>query len=206
MSPSAHGKGGAGAQRVAAGLCGDGAKRLLADAITPDLAAFIEAQTSVFLATASKDGQPYIQHRGGPTGFLQVLDEKTIGFADFAGNRQFVSLGNLAENPKAYLFLSTMRIASGSRSGARRASSKMIASSGKRLMPENYRARPEQVFSSPFRPGTRIARSIFPSASTRRCKSAAGRTRQTDRRIESGGGPPTRRVTFRRAVPATRLR
>src|SRR5579872_3953610 len=73
--------------------------------ITPDLAAFIAAQTSVFLATASKDGQPYIQHRGAPAGFLKVLDEKTIGFADFRGNRQYVSLGNLAENPKAHLFL-----------------------------------------------------------------------------------------------------
>jgi uncharacterized protein len=73
--------------------------------ITPDLARFIEAQTSIFLGTASKDGQPYIQHRGGPTGFLQVLDDRTIGFADFAGNRQYITQGNLADNPKAYLFL-----------------------------------------------------------------------------------------------------
>src|SRR4030095_12266217 len=60
---------------------------------------------SVFLATASVDGQPYIQHRGGPPGFLKVLDEKTIGFADFAGNRQYITVGNLTENPKAQLFL-----------------------------------------------------------------------------------------------------
>jgi predicted pyridoxine 5'-phosphate oxidase superfamily flavin-nucleotide-binding protein len=73
--------------------------------ITPDLAGFIEAQTSVFLATANAEGQPYIQHRGGPEGFLRVLDDKTIGFADFAGNRQYITLGNLADNPKAYLFL-----------------------------------------------------------------------------------------------------
>ena len=73
--------------------------------ITPDLARFIEAQTSIFLGTANKDGQPYIQHRGGPPGFLQVLDDKTIGFADFAGNRQYITQGNLADNPKAYLFL-----------------------------------------------------------------------------------------------------
>ena len=73
--------------------------------ITPDLAAFIEAQTSVFLATASAEGQPYIQHRGGPAGFLRVLDDRTIGFADFSGNRQFITQGNLAENPKAHLFL-----------------------------------------------------------------------------------------------------
>lgn len=73
--------------------------------ITPDLQAFIEAQTSVFLATANAQGQPYIQHRGGPPGFLHVLDENTIAFADFAGNRQYITAGNLAENAKAHLFL-----------------------------------------------------------------------------------------------------
>jgi predicted pyridoxine 5'-phosphate oxidase superfamily flavin-nucleotide-binding protein len=74
-------------------------------AITPDLAAFIAAQISVFLGTANGAGQPYIQHRGGPPGFLHVLDDKTIGFAEVRGNRQFITLGNLAENPKAHLFL-----------------------------------------------------------------------------------------------------
>ena len=74
-------------------------------AITPDFAAFIGAQISVFLGTANAAGQPYIQHRGGPAGFLHVLDEKTIGFAEVRGNRQFITLGNLAENPKAHLFL-----------------------------------------------------------------------------------------------------
>jgi uncharacterized protein len=73
--------------------------------VTPELAQFIAEQRSVFLATANADGQPYIQHRGGPPGFLRVIDEKTIGFADFAGNRQYITLGNLADNPKAYLFL-----------------------------------------------------------------------------------------------------
>ena len=68
-------------------------------------AAFISKQTSVFLATASAEGQPYIQHRGGPPGFLRVLDRKTLVFADFRGNRQYISLGNLADNPKAHLFL-----------------------------------------------------------------------------------------------------
>src|SRR5215471_9005981 len=67
--------------------------------------AFMAAQTSVFLATANAEAQPYIQHRGGPPGFLHVLDEQTIGFADFAGNRQYITQGNLADNPKAYLFL-----------------------------------------------------------------------------------------------------
>lgn len=73
--------------------------------ITPDLAAFIATQTSVFLGSANAQGQPYIQHRGGPAGFLRVLDEKTIGFADFVGNRQFITMGNLADNPRAHLFL-----------------------------------------------------------------------------------------------------
>jgi uncharacterized protein len=73
--------------------------------ITPDLADFIAEQTSVFLATVNGEGQPYIQHRGGPKGFLRVLDDKTIGFADYAGNRQYITLGNLADNPKAFLFL-----------------------------------------------------------------------------------------------------
>lgn len=74
-------------------------------AITPDLAAFLAAQTSAFLATANAAGQPYIQHRGGPPGFLVPLDARTIGFADFRGNRQYITLGNIAENPKAHLFL-----------------------------------------------------------------------------------------------------
>jgi hypothetical protein len=73
--------------------------------ITPELADFIAAQSSVFLGTANAAGQPYIQHRGGPPGFLRVVDEQTIAFADLRGNRQFITHGNLAENPKAHLFL-----------------------------------------------------------------------------------------------------
>jgi uncharacterized protein len=75
------------------------------DRITPDLAAFIAARDSFFLAAASRDGQPYIQHRGGPPGFLAVLDERRLGFVDLEGNRQYITLGNLSENPKALLFL-----------------------------------------------------------------------------------------------------
>ena len=73
--------------------------------ITPELASFIAQQSSVFLGTTSAAGQPYIQHRGGPPGFLKVIDDKTIGFADFSGNRQYITQGNLSENPKAFLFL-----------------------------------------------------------------------------------------------------
>ncbi len=69
------------------------------------LAAFIAEQRSFFFATASAGAQPYIQHRGGPKGFLRVLDAQTLAFADFAGNRQYITAGNLAENPKAMIFL-----------------------------------------------------------------------------------------------------
>ena len=73
--------------------------------ISKDLADFIGDRDSFYLATASAKGQPYIQHRGGPKGFLKVLDERTLAFADFAGNRQYISVGNLAENKQAFLFL-----------------------------------------------------------------------------------------------------
>lgn len=113
--------------------------------VTPDLKAFIEAQTSIFLATANAEGQPYIQHRGGPAGFLKVLDAHTLGFVDYAGNRQFISSGNLADNPKAYLFLidyahrrrikiwGTARVVEGDDA--------LVTE----LMPPDYRARAEQA-------------------------------------------------------------
>jgi predicted pyridoxine 5'-phosphate oxidase superfamily flavin-nucleotide-binding protein len=73
--------------------------------ISEDLAGFIAERDMFYLGTASADGQPYIQYRGGPPGFLKVLDGKTLAFADFGGNRQYVTLGNLSENPRAFLFL-----------------------------------------------------------------------------------------------------
>jgi predicted pyridoxine 5'-phosphate oxidase superfamily flavin-nucleotide-binding protein len=75
------------------------------DKITPDLAQFIAQMDTAFLATASADGAPYIQHRGGPKGFIKVIDENTLGFADYRGNRQYITLANLSENDRAYLFL-----------------------------------------------------------------------------------------------------
>ncbi len=72
---------------------------------TAELAEFLADLDMFYLGTASADGQPYIQYRGGPPGFLKVIDEHTLGFADFGGNRQFISLGNLSENPKAFIFL-----------------------------------------------------------------------------------------------------
>jgi predicted pyridoxine 5'-phosphate oxidase superfamily flavin-nucleotide-binding protein len=113
--------------------------------ITSDLKIFIEAQTSVFLATANAQGQPYIQHRGGPPGFLRVLDAATLGFVDFVGNRQYITLGNLAENPQAHLFL--IDYAHRKRvkiwGEARIVEDDPVLTTG--LMPSGYRARPSQV-------------------------------------------------------------
>lgn len=73
--------------------------------VTADLVAVLQSTRSFYLGTASAAGQPYIQHRGGPAGFLRVVDEKTLGFADLAGNRQYITAGNLAENPHAFIFI-----------------------------------------------------------------------------------------------------
>jgi uncharacterized protein len=73
--------------------------------ITPELEAFIAERDSLYLGTANADGQPYIQHRGGPKGFLKVLDERTLAFADFRGNKQYITVGTLAENDKTFIFL-----------------------------------------------------------------------------------------------------
>lgn len=73
--------------------------------VTPELAEFIGQRDSFYMATASADGRPYIQHRGGPAGFLKVIDEKTLAFADYGGNRQYISMGNLSENDKVSIFL-----------------------------------------------------------------------------------------------------
>ena len=73
--------------------------------VTPDLAAFLGELDMFYLATANAEGQPYVQYRGGSPGFLRVVDERTLAFADFGGNRQYISVGNLAENPQAFLFL-----------------------------------------------------------------------------------------------------
>lgn len=113
--------------------------------ITLDLKAFIEEQTSVFLATANADGQPYIQHRGGPAGFLKVLDQKTIGFVDYVGNRQFITTGNLVDNPRAYLFLidyaNRRRIKLWGTAKVVEGDDRLVAE----LMPADDKARAEQV-------------------------------------------------------------
>lgn len=73
--------------------------------VTPELEAFLADLDMFYLGTANAEGQPYIQYRGGSPGFVKVVDEKTLGFADFGGNRQYITLGNLSENPKAFIFL-----------------------------------------------------------------------------------------------------
>jgi predicted pyridoxine 5'-phosphate oxidase superfamily flavin-nucleotide-binding protein len=113
--------------------------------IDDNLATFIAVQTSFFLATASADGQPYIQHRGGPPGFLHVLDKATLAFADFSGNRQYITQGNLSENPRAYIFLIDyvyrQRIKLWGEARVIEDDPALLQA----LMPHGYRARPEQA-------------------------------------------------------------
>ncbi|MEM6851413.1 MAG: pyridoxamine 5'-phosphate oxidase family protein [Pseudomonadota bacterium] len=110
------------------------------------LAAFVAEQRSFFLATVSSDGAPYIQHRGGPPGFLKVLAPRTLGFADYRGNRQYITQGNLSDNPKAHLFLidymNKRRIKIWGTARIVEDDNALIA----RLMPEGYKAKPEQAF------------------------------------------------------------
>lgn len=118
---------------------------MAASRITPQLERFIAARTSFFLGTADAEGQPYIQHRGGPPGFLRVLDEHTLAFADFSGNRQYVSVRNLAQNAKACLFLidyeQRRRIKIRGEARAVDDDPALI----ERLMPAGYEATPERA-------------------------------------------------------------
>lgn len=113
--------------------------------ITPELQAFVEAQRSIFLATVNAEGQPYIQHRGGPPGFLRVLDESTLAFVDFSGNRQFISTGNLLENHKAHLFLIDYRQRKRVKLWGEARMVDATEALLTQLMPADYKAKPEQV-------------------------------------------------------------
>jgi len=123
-------------KRVAAGF---------PDHVTSELAAFIADLDAAFLATVSAEGAPYIQHRGGPKGFIKVLDNKTLGFADYAGNRQYITLGNLAGNDRAFLFLldfaARRRIKLWGRARVVEDDPALLA----RLADPGYRARPERA-------------------------------------------------------------
>ncbi|BAM92643.1 conserved hypothetical protein [Bradyrhizobium oligotrophicum S58] len=113
--------------------------------VDADLAGRLAEATSFYLATASADGQPYIQHRGGPKGFLKVLDSRTLAFADYSGNKQYITQGNLSENPHAYIFVMDYahrrRVKIWGTARVVEDDAALTAS----LMPKGYRARPEQV-------------------------------------------------------------
>jgi predicted pyridoxine 5'-phosphate oxidase superfamily flavin-nucleotide-binding protein len=113
--------------------------------IDENLTAFLADANSLYFATATADGQPYIQHRGGPKGFVKILDKNTLAFADYSGNRQYITQGNLSENPKAHIFLMDY-------AHRRRVKiwgeARMVDDDPallKSLMPAGYKARPEQA-------------------------------------------------------------
>lgn len=113
--------------------------------VTAELAEFLAEARSFYLATANTDGQPYIQHRGGPPGFLRILDERTLAFADFAGNRQYITAGNLTDNPRAFIFVmdyaARRRIKIWGRARVVEDQPDLVA----KLFPQGYDARPERV-------------------------------------------------------------
>jgi predicted pyridoxine 5'-phosphate oxidase superfamily flavin-nucleotide-binding protein len=113
--------------------------------IDADLAARLIEADSFYFATASAEGQPYIQHRGGPQGFIRILDKNTLAFADYSGNRQYITQGNLSENPKAYIFIMDYacrrRVKLWGEARIVEDDPALLQS----LMPKGYRARPEQA-------------------------------------------------------------
>ena len=133
------------AERGSAGTYEQRAAAGFPDTVTAELAAFIAERDTAFLATVSATSAPYIQHRGGPKGFIKVLDEKTLGFADYAGNRQYITISNLAGNDRAYLFLldfaERRRIKVWGRARAVEDDPALLA----RLADPGYRARPERA-------------------------------------------------------------
>lgn len=114
-------------------------------AITDDLAAFLATVDTAYLATTNAAGQPYAQHRGGPKGFIRVVSTSTLAFADYTGNKQYISTGNLAENDKAFLFLMDYahrrRIKIWGRARVVTDDAALI----EQLMPQGYSAKPEQA-------------------------------------------------------------
>lgn len=113
--------------------------------IDENLAAFLGETNSLYFSTASADGQPYIQHRGGPKGFVKILDKTTFAFADYRGNRQYITQGNLSENPKAHIFITDYahrrRVKIWGEARVVDDDPALLSS----LMPKGYKARPEQV-------------------------------------------------------------
>jgi predicted pyridoxine 5'-phosphate oxidase superfamily flavin-nucleotide-binding protein len=120
-------------------------KRDWQDRVTPDLAAYLGQRDSFYLATASADGRPYIQHRGGPAGFLKAIDDKHLAFADFGGNKQYITAGNLSENDRASIFLmdyaNRRRIKLWGRTRVVEDDAELL----ERLADPEYRAKPERA-------------------------------------------------------------
>ncbi len=114
-------------------------------AISDDLAEFLGEVDTAYLATVNSAGQPYAQHRGGPKGFIRMIGPQTLAFADYTGNRQYITTGNLAESDKAFLFLmdyaNRRRIKIWGRARVVADDTALI----EQLMPHDYRARPEQA-------------------------------------------------------------
>jgi len=115
------------------------------DRVTPDLAGFLAELDTAFLATTSAEGAPYIQHRGGPKGFIKMIDDKTLGFADFGGNRQYITISNLAGNDRAYLFLLDFANRQRVKVWGRARVVENDAALMERLVDPSYRARPERA-------------------------------------------------------------
>jgi uncharacterized protein len=113
--------------------------------IDEGLGAFLAETNSFYFATASAEGQPYIQHRGGPKGLIRILDKNTLAFADYKGNQQFITQGNLSENPKAYIFVMDYahrrRVKLWGEAKVVEDDEALLQS----LMPKGYKARPEQA-------------------------------------------------------------
>ena len=133
------------AERGTAKLAERRAAKGFANTVTPELATFLAAQDTAFLGTATADGAPYVQHRGGPKGFIKVFDERTLAFADYAGNKQYITLGNLAENDRAFLFLIDFASRSRIKIWGRMRAVEDDAALIEKLFDQGYRAKPERV-------------------------------------------------------------
>ena len=117
------------------------------DQLDQAAAAFIERQTTCYIGTANALGQPYIQHRGGPPGFMRVLDPQTVAFTDFKGNRQFITQGNLQDNPQAFIFLMDYANRRRLKLWGHASVIEHDMPLAQQLMPANYSAQAEQVIA-----------------------------------------------------------
>jgi predicted pyridoxine 5'-phosphate oxidase superfamily flavin-nucleotide-binding protein len=188
----------------------EAAKHRLFTRFGPDEAAFIAERDSFYLATVSQTGWPYVQHRGGPPGFLKVLDERTLGIADFRGNRQYLTLGNLAASDKASLFLMDYRRQARMKMFVRTHAVDLAADPelAERLATPGYRVHAERALIFRLRSigiaastSRRASRSPKLSGRSPACSSASRRWRRRTRRC-AAAEPSQRRIVAPRAPPA----